>query len=132
MDRFNSYTPDGESTADRWAGALHLFDQVGQEETWAERGERARLIFEEKDYAESARLLSGLVEEFSEQVAPQLLLARAYYHSAQLRKQVRTTISEPSDTPVPDLFRRDFAAPGPNTKYMGDIMNSPTSALRWA
>jgi FMN reductase len=93
--RFNSYRPDGEPTADRWAGALHLFDDatdgvpVTREETAAERWERAGLLFEEKGYAEAAKLLAGVVAEFPEQVAPRLLLARAYYHSAQLGRAER-------------------------------------------
>jgi predicted Zn-dependent protease len=99
--RFDSYRPDGEPTADRWAGALHLFDGAGdgmpviREETAAERWERAELLFEEKGYAEAAKLLAGIVAEFPEQVAARLLLARAYYHSAQLRRaeeELRTVI----------------------------------------
>ena len=42
-----------------------------------------------------------------------------------LRKKIRTTVPEPSATPVPDLFRRDFSAPAPNMKYMGDITYPP-------
>ncbi|MFF3879483.1 IS3 family transposase [Streptomyces sp. NPDC001978] len=42
-----------------------------------------------------------------------------------LRKKVRTTVPEPSDTPVPDLFRRDFTAAEPGVKYMGDITYLP-------
>jgi transposase InsO family protein len=42
-----------------------------------------------------------------------------------LRKKVRTTVPEPAATPVPDLFRRDFTAPAPNEKYMGDITYLP-------
>lgn len=38
-----------------------------------------------------------------------------------LRKKVRTTVPEPSATPVPDLLQRDFTAQAPNTKYVGDI-----------
>ncbi|MFB7053378.1 IS3 family transposase [Streptomyces vinaceus] len=38
-----------------------------------------------------------------------------------LRKKVRTTVPEPSATPVPDLLRRDFTATEPNTCYVGDI-----------
>jgi transposase InsO family protein len=41
------------------------------------------------------------------------------------RKKVRTTIPEPSATPVPDLLRRDFIAPAPNTRYVGDITYLP-------
>ncbi len=54
--------------------------------TAAERWERAGLFFDAKDYAGAARVLGGLVEEVPEQTAPRLLLARAYYHSAQLRR----------------------------------------------
>ncbi|WP_415937645.1 tetratricopeptide repeat protein [Streptomyces sp. 039-1] len=52
--------------------------------TAAERWERAQLFFDAKDYAAAARVLDGLVEEAPEQVGPRLLLARSYYHSAQL------------------------------------------------
>ncbi|MFB8774740.1 tetratricopeptide repeat protein [Streptomyces broussonetiae] len=54
--------------------------------TPAERWERARMFFDAKDYAAAARVLGGLVEETPEQTGPRLLLARAYYHSAQLRR----------------------------------------------
>lgn len=54
--------------------------------TPAERWERAGLLFDAKDYAAAARVLSGLVEEVPEQTGPRLLLARSYYHSAQLRR----------------------------------------------
>lgn len=54
--------------------------------TPAERWERAQLFFGAKDYTAAARVLGGLVEEVPEQTGPRLLLARAYYHSAQLRR----------------------------------------------
>ncbi|CAM5644046.1 Tetratricopeptide repeat protein OS=Streptomyces rochei OX=1928 GN=G3I25_01405 PE=4 SV=1 [Streptomyces rochei] len=54
--------------------------------TPAERWERAGMFFDAKDYAAAARVLSGLVEEVPEQSGPRLLLARSYYHSAQLRR----------------------------------------------
>jgi hypothetical protein len=54
--------------------------------TPAERWERAEMFFDAKDYAAAARVLGGLVEEVPEQTGPRLLLARAYYHSAQLRR----------------------------------------------
>ncbi|MDX6313807.1 MAG: hypothetical protein QOF44_3271 [Streptomyces sp.] len=89
IDNFNNYGPGGEPAADRWATALHLFDdEVGtpHDETTTERWERAGMFFEAKDYTEAARLLTGIVEQVPEQTAPRLLLARAYYHSAQLRR----------------------------------------------
>ncbi|MEU6546871.1 tetratricopeptide repeat protein [Streptomyces sp. NPDC046859] len=54
--------------------------------TPAERWERARMFFDAKDYAAAARVLGSLVEEVPEQTGPRLLLARSYYHSAQLRR----------------------------------------------
>ncbi|MFF4652251.1 tetratricopeptide repeat protein [Streptomyces sp. NPDC001380] len=67
-----------------------------REEGAAERWERAVGLFGEKAYAEAAHLLAAVVEEFPEQVGPRLLLARAYYHSAQLRRaeeQLREVLS---------------------------------------
>lgn len=48
--------------------------------------ERARLFFDDKDYAGAARLLRPLVEEAPDDLAVRMLLARAYYHSAQLSR----------------------------------------------
>ncbi|MEV0604365.1 tetratricopeptide repeat protein [Streptomyces sp. NPDC050315] len=50
----------------------------------AERWDRAGLFFDAKDYTTAAHILEGLVAEVPELVAPRLLLARAYYHSARL------------------------------------------------
>lgn len=43
----------------------------------------------------------------------------------RLRRKVRTTIPEPSDTPVPDLLNRDFTADEINRKYVTDITYLP-------
>ncbi|MFI2372802.1 tetratricopeptide repeat protein [Streptomyces sp. NPDC018833] len=59
------------------------YDEFG---TASERWNRAQLFFDAKEYVTAVRILRGLVEEVPEQVAPRLLLARAYYHSAQLRR----------------------------------------------
>ncbi|MBA2945810.1 tetratricopeptide repeat protein [Streptomyces himalayensis] len=88
-DNFNEYLANDGVAPDRWASALHLFDNgagVPHEETTAERWERAQLLFEARDYIGAARLLAVVVEEVPEQTGPRLLLARAYYHSAQLRR----------------------------------------------
>jgi len=55
-------------------------------ETTAQRWARAELFFEAKDYAGAAKLLADVVAEVPDQTGPRLLLARAYYHSAQLRR----------------------------------------------
>ncbi|MFD6227463.1 tetratricopeptide repeat protein [Streptomyces sp. NPDC060232] len=54
--------------------------------TAAERWGRAQLFFDAREYATAARILEPLAGEAPEQLAPRLLLARAYYHSAQLSR----------------------------------------------
>ncbi|MFC7308091.1 tetratricopeptide repeat protein [Streptomyces monticola] len=54
--------------------------------TATERWKRARQFFDAKEFATAAQILAPLVDEAPEQVAPRLLLARSYYHSAQLRR----------------------------------------------
>jgi Tfp pilus assembly protein PilF len=54
--------------------------------TTSERWERAQHLFDAKDYVEAAKLLTEVVAETPDQTGPRLLLARAYYHSAQLRR----------------------------------------------
>ena len=49
----------------------------------------------------------------------------------RLRKKVRTTVPEPSAVPVADLFGRDFTAPRPGVKYMGDITYLPVGDGRF-
>ncbi|WP_046731795.1 tetratricopeptide repeat protein [Streptomyces humi] len=86
-DNYNAYQATDGVSPDRWASALHLFDNgagVPHEETTRERWERAQLLFEARDYIGAARLLGDVVEEVPEQTGPRLLLARSYYHSAQL------------------------------------------------
>lgn len=41
------------------------------------------------------------------------------------RRRVRTTVPEQSDATVPDLLQRDFTAPAPNQRYVGDITYLP-------
>ncbi|EGX54745.1 putative transposase orfB for insertion sequence element [Streptomyces zinciresistens K42] len=53
------------------------------------------------------------------------VMARIGLQGVHLRRKVRTTVPEPSATPVPDLLRRDFTASEPNTKYVGDITYLP-------
>ncbi|WP_442939474.1 IS3 family transposase [Nonomuraea sp. SYSU D8015] len=48
-----------------------------------------------------------------------------------LRKKVRTTVPEPSHHKVPDLIKRDFTAPAPNRRYVGDITYLPVGEGRF-
>ncbi|MGW6740638.1 tetratricopeptide repeat protein [Streptomyces sp. NPDC055025] len=75
--------------------------------TAAERWDRAQLFFEAKEYMTAARILDGLVAEVPEQVAPRLLLARTYYHSARLAKaetELRTVLERDPVEPYARLM----------------------------
>ncbi|MFE0460998.1 tetratricopeptide repeat protein [Kitasatospora sp. NPDC058965] len=52
----------------------------------AEEYARAQLFFDAKAYADAALILEPLVAAEPAQLAPRLLLARSYYHSAQLNR----------------------------------------------
>jgi transposase InsO family protein len=43
----------------------------------------------------------------------------------RLRRRIRTTLPDPSNSPVEDLFQRDFTAIEPGQKHMGDITHLP-------
>jgi len=43
----------------------------------------------------------------------------------RLRRRVRTTVPEPANAKAQDLVKRDFTAPAPNVRYVGDITYLP-------
>jgi transposase InsO family protein len=53
------------------------------------------------------------------------VMRRIGIEGVHLRKKVRTTVPEPSATPVPDLLQRDFTASESNARYVGDITYLP-------
>jgi len=73
--------------------------------TPADRWDRAQMFFEAREYLTAARILGGLVREVPEQVAPRLLLARAYYHSARLSKAEAELREVLERDPVEDYAR---------------------------
>ncbi|MCX5192917.1 tetratricopeptide repeat protein [Streptomyces sp. NBC_00249] len=73
--------------------------------TTAERWARAQLFFDAKEYANAARVLVTVTDEAPEQLAPRLLLARAYYHSAQLSRAERELRALLERWPVEDYAR---------------------------
>ncbi|MFB7172311.1 tetratricopeptide repeat protein [Streptomyces sp. NPDC056254] len=70
--------------------------------TAAERWARAQLFFDAREYTTAARILEPLAGEAPEQLAPRLLLARAYYHSAQLSRAERELRAVLERWPVED------------------------------
>lgn len=59
------------------------------------------------------------------------LMREAGIEGLHLRRKVRTTVPEPSAAPVEDLLGRDFTAPAPNTRYVGDITYLPVQGDRF-
>jgi predicted Zn-dependent protease len=79
--------PDGSTPGGR--DAMRTPTTYHEQGTTAERWARAGLFFEAKEYATAALVLETVVAEVPEQLAPRLLLGRAYYHSAQLSRAER-------------------------------------------
>ncbi|WP_405792758.1 tetratricopeptide repeat protein [Streptomyces sp. NBC_01506] len=73
--------------------------------TASERWARAQQFFDAHEYVTAARILESLVAEVPEQVAPRLLLARAYYHSARLRKAETELLAVLERDPVEQYAR---------------------------
>ncbi|MQA80574.1 MAG: tetratricopeptide repeat protein [Streptosporangiales bacterium] len=65
-----------------------------------ERYERARMFFDAEDYITTAGMLADLAAEVPGDLALRLLLARAYYHSAQLGRAERTLRELVAEDPV--------------------------------
>lgn len=79
-------------------------------EPLSERFERAQLFFDAGDFSTASRLLAELVMEVPNEVATRLLLARAYYHSAQLGRaeaELRTVLEhDPAEAYAHPLLGR--------------------------
>jgi transposase InsO family protein len=48
-----------------------------------------------------------------------------------LRRRCRTTIPDPSASPVPDLLKRNFSTGGANARWCGDVTYLPVASGRW-
>jgi tetratricopeptide (TPR) repeat protein len=71
----------------------------------AEAYERGVVRFEFGDYAEAARLLAPVATAEPRNVSVRLLLARAYFHSAQLRRAEAELTAVVELDPVDDFAR---------------------------
>ncbi|MER5731460.1 tetratricopeptide repeat protein [Streptomyces sp. NPDC002138] len=95
-------TPTNTPPTDPTASAPEAYYEHG---TAAERWTRAGLFFDAKEYVPAARVLETLAAEAPEQLAPRLLLARAYYHSARLSHAERELRAVLERWPVEDYAR---------------------------
>jgi transposase InsO family protein len=111
----------------KWRAAAPA--RAAREQADAALAARIKAIHTEFDGAYGAPRITAELRESDQVPVNEKKVARVMRAfgivGTHLRKRVRTTVPEPSATPVPDLFRRDFSATAPNTKYMGDITYLP-------
>ncbi|GAA1005432.1 IS3 family transposase [Streptomyces rhizosphaericus] len=94
----------------------------------AELAERITEIHQESDGTYGAPRITAELRDGGERINHKRVarvMRRFTIVGLHLRKKARTTIPEPSATPVPDLLQRDFTATTPNTRYVGDITYLP-------
>lgn len=102
--------------------------RAARERADAALAERIRAVHTEWDGAYGRPRITAELRDEGERVNHKRVgrVMRKYgIAGLRLRKRQVTTVPEPSATPVPDLFRRDFTASAPNTKYVGDITYLP-------
>lgn len=111
----------------KWRAAAPA--RTAREQADAALAARIKAIHTEFDGAYGAPRITAELRETDQAPVNEKKVARVMRAfgivGTHLRKKVRTTVPEPSAIPVPDLFRRDFSAAAPNTKYMGDITYLP-------
>ncbi|MBT2428030.1 IS3 family transposase, partial [Streptomyces sp. ISL-112] len=94
----------------------------------AELAERITEIHQESDGTYGAPRVTAELRDGGERVNHKRVarvMRKFHIVGFHLRKKVRTTVPEPSATPVPDLLQRDFTATTPNSRYVGDITYLP-------
>jgi transposase InsO family protein len=96
----------------------------------AELADRLRAIHDEDSTVGAPRATAELNEDVpAEERVNHKRVARVMREHGirgyRRRRKVRTTIPEPADQKVPDLLERDFTAPAPNLRYVGDITYLP-------
>jgi transposase InsO family protein len=110
----------------RWLAGADA--RAGRVRADAELAERISEIHRESDGTDGVPRVTAELKDTGRRVnhkRVERVMRKFHIVGLHLRKKVRTTIPEPSATPVPDLLRRDFTATTPNTKYVGDITYLP-------
>ncbi len=96
----------------------------------AQLAERIRTIHEEDSTMGAPRITAelndgaGQAERVNHKRVARVMRAEQI-RGYRRRRRVRTTIPEQADQKVPDLIKRDFTAPAPNQRYVGDITYLP-------
>ena len=96
----------------------------------AELAERIKLVHEQDTTVGAPRMTAelnddaGAVRRVNHKRVARVMREHCI-RGYQRRRRVRTTIPEASGQKVPDLLKRDFTAPAPNCRYVGDITYLP-------
>ncbi|MGC5342086.1 IS3 family transposase [Streptomyces sp. DT171] len=90
---------------------------------------RIRAVHQESDGTYGAPRITAELRETSGAAVNHKRVARIMrtfgIEGVRLRRRHRTTVPDPAAAKAPDLIGRDFTAPAPNTKYVGDITYLP-------
>lgn len=105
----------------------------------AEEYRRGQLFFDAQDFAGAARILAGVVAEEPRHLSARLLLARAYFHSAQLRHaetELRAVLAQDPVEPYAHLLlartlerRNRPAEAGPHRRQAAALTGGEPTAL---
>ena len=103
------------------------------ESATAKRQKKLRLlirkIFDDSDGTYGYRRIAGQLARQGIAAGAELvrkLMRQLGLVACQPRPWRQTTIADPQASATPDLVRRDFTAPAPGTKFVGDITYIPT------
>jgi transposase InsO family protein len=110
----------------RWLAGADA--RAGRAQADVELAEHINRIHQESDGTYGVPRVTAELKEAGRRVnhkRVERVMRKFHIVGLHLRKKVRTTVPEPSATPVPDLLQRDFTAQVPNTKYVGDITYLP-------
>jgi transposase InsO family protein len=110
----------------KWRSGAKAREQ--RETADAALAEQIRAVHKESDGAYGSPRITAELRENGQKVNEKKVarvMRKFSIAGIRLRRRVRTTIPEPSKSPVPDLFQRNFTAPEPGMKYMGDITYLP-------
>lgn len=112
----------------RWLAAAPA--RAARAEAEAELAEKIRAIHAEFDGTYGSPRITAELREGGQRVnhkRVERVMRRCGIVGVHLRKKVRTTVPEPSGRKVPDLIKRQFSAPAPNQRYVGDITYLPVA-----
>ena len=103
-------------------------DRAARDAADAALAARIRVVHASHDGTVGAPRITAELRDRGEQINRKKVarvMRRYRIQGLRLRRRVQTTIADPAATKAPDLIGRDFTAPAPNQRYVGDITYLP-------